>query len=241
MPHVIGPLRRVLAAIASLPRPPDAILATGDLTESGHRDEYCRLRDLIAAIRIPVFLLPGNHDRREALRAVFPDHGYLHGGDAVLFTIEGEAMRVIALDSSQSPRQGGYLDETRLDWLEAALSRRPATPTMLALHHPPFRTGLRYFDDQPFEGRARLSAIVRRHRQIRRIACGHVHQVLARRWSGTIAISAPSTAPSLVVRPRVFGFSFAGGGFLLHRPESGGRIATLRARIPFDVAESAIA
>src|SRR5579872_5606237 len=78
MPHVIGPLRRSLAAMAALAEPPAFIIATGDLTEGGHLHEYRRLREIVDEIDIPVFLLPGNHDRRETLRAAFPDCEYLH-------------------------------------------------------------------------------------------------------------------------------------------------------------------
>jgi len=234
MPHVIGPLRRALASIEAMCARPDCILATGDLTESGRFEEYLRLREIVDAIDIPVYLLPGNHDYREAIRRAFPDRDYLRGADeAVQFVVEGAAMRVVAIDSSEAPRQGGYLDAPRLRWLEERLNERPKTPTILAMHHPPFRTGVRYFDQQRFEGKKALASIVRANPQILRIACGHLHQTISHTWSGTIAVSAPSTAPTIVLHPRRMGFSLEGGGFLVHRYDRG-TIATELVRLPPD-------
>ena len=236
MPHVIGPLRRALAAIVSLREQPACVIATGDLTEHGQREEYERLRDILAEVDVPVYLLPGNHDRRAEMRAVFTDAEYLHGqGKAVLFTIESERLRLVALDTSEAPRQGGYLDDRRLRWLDERLGERRDTPTILAMHHPPFKTGLFYFDDQPFAGVDLLGEIVRRHPQVRRIICGHVHQVIERNWNGALAVSSPSTAPSLVVRPNSRGVSLEPGGFLLHRIDDRGVLRTHLVRTPPDV------
>ena len=235
MPHVVGPLRRALAAIAALRDTPACIVATGDLMENGHPEEYERLRDILAEVDVPVYLLPGNHDRRAAMRAVFTHAPYLQGDDkAILFAIESERMRVVCLDTSEAPRQGGYLDDRRLRWLDACLSERPETPTILAMHHPPFKTGLFYFDDQPFAGVDLLGGIVRRHPQVRRIACGHVHQVIQSVWNGVLAVSSPSTAPSLVVRPNARGVAFEPGGFLLHRLDDRGAVRSRLVRTPPD-------
>jgi 3',5'-cyclic-AMP phosphodiesterase len=196
MPHVVGPLRRVPASIAEQPSVPSYILATGDLTESGHPEEYRRLREILDA-RVVTYLMPGNHDRRDAMREVFADSSYLHGpGEPIQYVIESPLMRVIAMDSSDGTRQSGYLDAARLQWLEERLPERPHVPTIIAMHHPPVQTGVRYFDEQPFEGREELARIVRAHPQIRRILCGHIHQMICRTWNGTIAVSSPSTAPT---------------------------------------------
>ena len=221
MPHVAQPLRKALKAIEQWSEPVACIVATGDLTESGAPQEYRRLRELLAQCDVPVFLIPGNHDDRDALRATFPDHPYLHAFEpAVQFTIEFPALRVIALDTSEGRRRAGYLDDVRLAWLTDRLAERPITPTILAMHHPPFPTGVANFDGPPFEGRRALGAIVREFPQICRIVCGHIHQPLVRTWCGVLGITAPSTAPTLVIHPRAPGLSWEPGGFLVHRADA---------------------
>jgi 3',5'-cyclic AMP phosphodiesterase CpdA len=100
------------------------------------------------------------------------------------------------------------------------------------MHHPPFPTGMKYFDEQAFEGRVELAAIVRANPQIRRIVCGHVHQVICRPWSGTVGISAPSTAPTIVLHPHRIGFSLESSGFLLHRYDWNGAVTSELVRLP---------
>lgn len=216
MPHVAGPLRKTLAAIQKLEPRPDCIVATGDLVELGDAQEYRKLRFLLADSEIPVYLLPGNHDRRRVMRAVFPDHEYLGASGPIQFAIEGRLSRVVALDTSEFGHRGGYLDAERLQWLERQLAKAPRTPTILAMHHPPFPTGVAPFDAQFFFGREELARIVRENPQICRIICGHVHQEFRKPWQGTLGVSAPSTAPTLVLHPQGRGIFFEPGGFMLH-------------------------
>lgn len=216
MPHVAGPLRKALGTIHSLERRPDCILATGDLVEVGNAQEYKKLRFLLADSDIPVYLIPGNHDRRRVMRAVFPDHEYLGESGPVQYVIEGAFARVIAMDTSEFQHRGGYLDNERLNWLAHQLAQAPRTPTILAMHHPPFLTGVAPFDSQYFLGREELGRIVRENPQICRIICGHVHQEFRKPWNGTLGVSAPSTAPTLVLHPQGRGIFFEPGGFMLH-------------------------
>jgi 3',5'-cyclic AMP phosphodiesterase CpdA len=60
-----------------MPQKPDAVILTGDLTDFGGAREYAHLAELLACLEMPFYLMPGNHDDRENLRAAFPAHGYL--------------------------------------------------------------------------------------------------------------------------------------------------------------------
>jgi 3',5'-cyclic AMP phosphodiesterase CpdA len=233
MPHVAKPLRQVLAAIARLRPRPGCIIATGDLTEGGTHAEYTRLREILSEQpSIPIYLLPGNHDRREPLQGVFSDHRYLRESpDGVLFTIECESLRIIALDSTDERRSGGNLPGARLEWLRRRLEERRETATILAMHHPPFPTGIAPFDRQTFQGRDELARIVWMNPQIQRIICGHIHQPIAAPWCGTLSVSAPSTAPTLALHPRALGLCWDPGGFLVHRYEQDAGLTTSLIRI----------
>src|SRR5687768_4699593 len=77
-----GHLARAVEALNALHPQPDLIVVTGDLVDFGRVDEYERLRALLSPLRVPYFLLIGNHDSRAELREVFKDHPYLRqGGD----------------------------------------------------------------------------------------------------------------------------------------------------------------
>jgi 3',5'-cyclic-AMP phosphodiesterase len=217
MPNTADYLRRAVERIHALDPIPDVVLATGDLTERGSRAEYQRLRGILARLDVPCYLMPGNHDDREALRETFPEHRYLHTSQShASFPLDLFPLRVLALDSTAQHHAGGYLDEERLEWLRIELCAHPHRPTIVALHHPPFRTGIRAMDAHGFLGVERFGQVVRAHPQIARIVCGHIHTVLLRAWQGTLACTAPSTSPQFVVGRSPLGIGIESAGLLLH-------------------------
>lgn len=210
-------LGRTIDRLHAMHPQPSLVLASGDLTERGSPHEYRRLRTILSRLEIPYFLLPGNHDDREMLRKAFRDHSYLGTNAAhASYAIDAWPLRILALDSTAPRRAGGYLDDERLEWLDAELSTHPRRPTVLAMHHPPFRTGIAAMDAHGFVGVDALGEIVRRHRQIERIVCGHVHTVLIRAWNGTVACTAPSTSPQFVIGRSPLGIGLEAAGLLLH-------------------------
>jgi 3',5'-cyclic AMP phosphodiesterase CpdA len=49
------------------------------------------------------------------------------------------------------------------------------------------------------EGSAGLEAVLRRHPQVERVICGHLHRPIVRRFGGTVAMTVPSTAHQIVL------------------------------------------
>lgn len=189
-----GFLERAVAHVNGLDPQPDIVIATGDLVDGGKPEEYALLRRLLAPLSMPVYLIPGNHDARDALRAAFADRGYLPKSGFLQYTVEGLPVRLIALDTLVEGKGFGGLCTERLDWLEARLGESDR-PTMLFMHHPPFDCGVDAFDSMRLnEGSERLAEIVRRHPHVERAVCGHVHRPVQLRWAGTMASIAPSTA-----------------------------------------------
>ena len=62
-------LERCVRKILSLPRVPDAVVVTGDLTDHGTLEEYGLLGELLSPLTMPVYLGVGNHDDRRAAAA----------------------------------------------------------------------------------------------------------------------------------------------------------------------------
>ena len=92
--------RRCIAQIQALPQPPDSVVMTGDLVDGGEPEQYALLREIIAPLSMPVYLIPGNHDNREALRAAFPDHAYLNQFPPFIqYAIEEHELRIVAIDT----------------------------------------------------------------------------------------------------------------------------------------------
>ncbi|HZQ01980.1 MAG TPA: phosphodiesterase [Reyranella sp.] len=189
-----GYLERAVAHVMRLDPRPDIVIATGDLVDGGKPEEYALLRELLAPLAMPVYLIPGNHDARHALREAFADQGYLPASGYLQYAIDEHPVRLLALDTLADGKPHGELCEQRLGWLEARLGEQDR-PTLLFMHHPPFDCGIEAFDRAKLKiGGERLADIVRRNPHVERVMCGHVHRPIQTRWAGTMASIAPSTA-----------------------------------------------
>jgi 3',5'-cyclic AMP phosphodiesterase CpdA len=219
-------LARAVDHILHLDPRPDVVLATGDLVDGGTPGEYARLRHLLAPLPMPVYLIPGNHDDREALRQAFADRPYMPRDGFIQYVVDDGPLRLIAVDTLLPGKAGGRVDAERLGWLDARLAEAPAKPTMIFMHHPPFKTAIEYMDEIGLEGADAMAEIVRRHPQVERVVCGHLHRSIQSRWAGTLAMTAPGTAHQvgLDVRPAAdLSLTLEPPGYALHlwRPDLG--------------------
>ncbi|HEY3597343.1 MAG TPA: phosphodiesterase, partial [Paraburkholderia sp.] len=168
---------RCVGALNALQPRPDAVIVTGDLVDQGDPEQYAHLKSLLAPLSIPYYLLVGNHDDRAALRATFPERQELFdGGEFVQYAVDIGPLRVLALDSLVPGASGGQLCDVRLAWLAAQLDAAQDRPVIVALHHPPFVSGIGHMDRVRLEPLAarRLEALIARYPNVERVICGHI-------------------------------------------------------------------
>lgn len=178
---------------------PDAVIFTGDTVQHGQPQEYARLRELLAPLEAPLYLVPGNRDENGALRAAFADKPYLPmTGDFLHYTVESHTARLVAIDSTSPGERKGVFCPARRARLDAVLREQPDRPTLLFIHHPPFDVGDHYIGGyrRPEEALA-LADVVSRHPQVEGLLCGHVHCLVERQWAGTKVRIMPSIAVDL--------------------------------------------
>ena len=191
---VAGCLERAIDHLNALQPQPDAVLITGDLTNDGDAAVWAELMAMLGRLDAPIYPLPGNHDDRELMRAAFA-HLDLFPAEGPLCCYVGLGpVRLIGLDSLIPGDPAGRLGPEQLAWLDARLGEAPETPTLVALHHPPFRTGIDHMDAMMLEDGAALAAVIGRHPQVERVLCGHVHRSMQCRFAGTLGQIAPGTA-----------------------------------------------
>ncbi len=192
-------LERAVQHLCRLDPLPDVVLCTGDLVDDGSPEEYATLVPLLAPLPMPCFLIPGNHDDRENLRAAFAHHGYLPRQGFLHYAVDLGPLRLIALDTLVPGEPGGRLCPERLAWLDARLAEAPERPTLVMMHHPPFSTGIERMDQMGLEGSTGMAEVIRRHPQVERILCGHLHRPIVKRFANTVASTCPSTAHQVVL------------------------------------------
>ena len=189
-------LETAVKHICSLEPSPDVVLATGDLVDKAIPEEYERLRNILAPIDVPIYVIPGNHDDRGEMRKTFGDLGYLPTeGKFLNYVIDQWPIRLIALDTVIPGKISGELCAERLNWLADRLAEEPLKPTLIFMHHPPIKSGISAMDRHGFDsGGSEMGAIVENYSNIERVVCGHLHRPITVRWHGTVLSVAPSTA-----------------------------------------------
>ncbi len=214
-----------------------AVVLTGDLTNWGRPAEFDNLASLLSPLAVPLLPIPGNHDDRDLLRSTFPHMPWVDASHASWVTtiaatgvapgvatevapagVAGAGVagaptvRIIGLDSTIPGRAGASFDVERESWLRSVLADAHDGPTLLAVHHPPFTTGVGWMDRSGFIGVDRLAAVLAEH-PVDRILCGHFHRPISSTIAGIpvqVCLStvqhvdldlAPGAGVSLIVDP----------------------------------------
>jgi Icc protein len=183
----------VVDAVLALGAKPDAVLLSGDLADHATDSEYLQVRELLAPLDVPVHVLPGNHDDREALRRHFHLPGV--GAEPVQYAVDVGPVRLVVVDTTRPGDDAGELDEERLRWLDRELAAVPGLLTLIAMHHPPLRTGIPVMDGvglRPEDSDA-LASVLDRHGHAQRIVAGHMHRAITGDVAGRAIVVAPSS------------------------------------------------
>ena len=194
-PDAVDVARRVVADMAAFSPRFDAVMFTGDVTDGGSVRDYELAKSILAPIQGPVFVVPGNHDHRDNMRAAFgdtlpfADHGYLN------YESHCGPIRVIGLDTLFEGHIEGRLEPETLDWLQDRLSTVTSAYTYLLLHHPPFASGMKPLDAMALTaGKAKFAELVRGYEGKLHILSGHIHRPYQTIWNGAMAAVGGSPA-----------------------------------------------
>lgn len=187
---------RALRAVRDMKHQPDAIVISGDLTDNGLEAEYAVLAEMLARlISVPIYVIPGNHDRREVMKAALQHlPGVAEHSEFVQYAVDDLPVRLVMLDTVVPGAGHGRLCEARLEWLDATLSAKSQKPTIVVMHHPPFICGIRHMDRINLHNADEFTAVIARHPQVQRILCGHHHRPINAAVAHTIASIGPSVA-----------------------------------------------
>ena len=207
---------RSFRAVAAFAPAPDAVLITGDLTDTGQAVEYRVFQTLVDRhLSMPVFVIPGNHDEREQFRRSLGHfRGVTEDPRFVQYVIEDFPVRLIMLDTAVPGADHGELCPDRLAFLDRALQAEPNRRTIIAMHHPPFACGIGHMDRIGLGNPGDFAAIIARHPQVDRIICGHHHRPVVGRVAHAIALIAPSVAHQVELDLR----EGAPGAFVMEPP-----------------------
>lgn len=185
--HGLDPHANLLACVASIrARHADAAFCvhTGDLVDGGDPRAYRAAVEALAALPMPVHVIPGNHDDRAALREAFAD-ARLDDNGFVQQLIHHDGACFVLLDTLE-PRHGsaGAFCAQRAEWLAARLAEAGDAPVYLFMHHPPFPIGIPSMDRIGLLEPQHFVRAIAGARNLRHIFFGHVHRPVSGHWRG---------------------------------------------------------
>ncbi|MEX1231033.1 MAG: phosphodiesterase [Planctomycetaceae bacterium] len=170
-----GTFERVLNRLEASYAHADAIIITGDLAHDERFETYEMLQHRLGTLFSRVWVVPGNHDHRLSMAAIFSQKG-LPGGKTIGFQHTVGGWQLLGLDSQLTGETAGELDADQLAWLTATLKRSTATPTLVFLHHPPVSVGSPWLDAIGLKNAETLGEILRGAPHVRGVFFGHIHQ-----------------------------------------------------------------
>jgi 3',5'-cyclic AMP phosphodiesterase CpdA len=202
-----------------LSQKPGCVVITGDLADCGDAGAYTILYEAFKRLEVPVYAVPGNHDRRDRITELLP--GWCPADPAVAphicYTVDMEPVRLVMVDSMQPGSHSGHFTPRVAEWLAGALAAKPTAPTLLFMHHPPFLTGMGAMDE-PFENLDAFADLIRQYPNVR-LCCGHMHRPITTVWQGLVAVAAPSLSMQIELDLSETGgnaFRMETPGYLLH-------------------------
>jgi 3',5'-cyclic AMP phosphodiesterase CpdA len=235
-------LRDVLTTIYALQPRPVAIIASGDLVDRGTPAEYEELKRILSDFReIPIYAGMGNHDLRGPFREAFQGSTLLrfetdkHG--FIQYEADFDDIRLVMIDTldetdgGKSHNENGAFCSKRASWLKRTLSRNANKPTILALHHPPIRSGIYWMDErEKYDWQKRLAGCVKDRKQVRTMICGHLHRPYHSVFANRLVAASPATSIQLTLNLTPVDLRVPDGreilvnepaGFLLHMWDRG--------------------
>lgn len=210
---------------------PEFFVVSGDLAEGGTREGLQMVRDQLARLPRPAYVIPGNHDKRDLYLEMLPDNAPVKADIApyICYVVdEGLPIRSIFIDTSIPDTHWGGTDDRVCDWLQKQLDADHDRPTIVFGHHPPFTTGLPAMDEG-FENKDRLAQVLSSHPNVI-YCCGHLHTPLITNWHGVNCRVCPAVCmqmhvdfrpkdgPDVTEAEKADGFKGGGDAFFLANP-----------------------
>lgn len=167
---------------------PAAVLVTGDLAEDPSPEVYERFRSWMDPLGIPVLCLPGNHDNPTLMARTLDNGNISYCGARSI-----RRWRFVLLNSFLPNEAGGVLSPGELKRLEAELAKARDQWVVVAVHHQPLPMGSIWLDDLGLSNGPALLSTLARHKHVRAVVWGHVHQSSDRAHEHLRLLSTPST------------------------------------------------
>jgi hypothetical protein len=140
-PDPVGTLKETIAKVKALPRQPDLIVHTGDVTHLATPEQFEQAAALIAGFGVPVFFIPGEHDIVDGTdpRPFLHRFGSKSAGSGGWYSFDAGSVHFVALVNvlRLGDRGMGTLGDEQIGWLKRDLAPLSASTPIVVLSHFP--------------------------------------------------------------------------------------------------------
>lgn len=180
------------------PLKPSALLVSGDVSNKPWQDGYVLAHKVLRLAECPVYILPGNSDGREAMRAGWPGFRYWPKFGPMHFAVTIDEMRLVAVDVTVPGESYGEASSADLNWLREQVNTGSPLPVMVMTHQHPFRIGIPALDAHMCLNGNEIEAILDAAKDpVVAAVCGHGHRAVFTHMGKTTAIMCPPLTGAL--------------------------------------------
>lgn len=185
----------------------DLLVLSGDLADEESPEAYAYIAGILEDCKVPVCIIPGNHDKLEIMEKFFDLNGKVHNGRCYYrYDIAGRS--IFFLDSAD-----GTVSSDQLRWLEEETAKVEGE-VLLFLHHPPCYCGHKFMDMKySMKNIHEVQAALARIKNLKHIFTGHYHFEKQVEIGNQIVYVTPSTQMQIDPNQSVFCLSSAAPGW----------------------------
>jgi 3',5'-cyclic AMP phosphodiesterase CpdA len=193
-PSALNTLGECIAKVNALPVKPAFMIHTGDISHLSRAAQFDDADKVIAATRLDVHYVPGEHDFVDPERKIFLDRYGRGTKGAGWYSFDANGVHFIALVNVHDLKAGGLgnLGQEQLEWLEADVKGRSASTPIVVFAHIPLWTVYPNWGWGTDDGAQALSYL-KRFGSVT-VLNGHIHQVMQKVEGNVTFHTARSTA-----------------------------------------------
>ena len=204
---VIGTLQKAIAKINSLPKPPDFILHTGDLSHLSEAEEFDALEQNLKQIKTGhIFYVPGEHDVLSDNGAQYRERFGKNTLGSGWYSFDKNGVHFIGLVNVVNTHEGGLgvLGPEQLDWLKKDLAPLAASTPIVVFAHIPLWAVYPQWGWGTDDAEQALG-FLRRFGSVS-VLNGHIHQVVKKvegniTFHTAMSTAFPQPAPGTAPKP----------------------------------------
>ena len=142
-PDVTATLKQTIERVNAMPRVPELVIHTGDITHLSKPAEFDTAAQLLSSLRVTeLHTVPGEHDVADAGGTEYFNRYGKPSGNRGYYSFDHHGVHFVALTNVLNFKAGGLgsLGDAQIEWLESDLASRSASTPVVVFAHMPLWT-----------------------------------------------------------------------------------------------------